>query len=240
MIKIKKIIKRKLKETPCYGKDNCVSLEPDLSANYSIKFMLDSNANDLGYFSYIENGWGSGIWIPEQSYGVSGFATSRLGELKKYTPDMSLENGYIVLKSNRLIARGTGERIRVTGSRGRVYNSLQTRLNQSGVDLEKSNDSETVYMIDGIEYTDDLVNNVTTFNFLRVDWDYSNNNFDNERIYKDENLENVIDRPIVDNDVFIDRPTINVLGDIYRFNDIDKSATIENYGGNYFNIKKNT
>jgi hypothetical protein len=237
---IKKIIKRKLKLVPCDNEINCGRFIPDLNSNINFKFNLDSEFIELGFFEPVDD---TEITLPEEitngdSYIITGYSESRLNELKKYKYDETLENGYILLDTNKNKFRTTGLRHRSTGSRRRVINTIFNVIDQVGVILAESTEELIVYIINGITYYDDLVNGITTYSFERNPLEQYGLDYTNNKIIKNKNHDSIIDKPIVKNDILIDRLNRGGLSDIYRFNDIDRIETLVSYGGNYFNIKK--
>ena len=145
---------------------------------------------------------------------VTGTSSSRLTELRKY---------------------------RITGDLSQLYFTSTSNLND-GVNVLLSTGNTVVYYLGGITYTDIITtdNTITTFTFDSLGYD-DLNNFDNLPIIKDEAKENIIDKPEVENDVFIIRQSIPVFENQYRFSNIRNLAELEFYaGGGFFNIINNS
>lgn len=145
---------------------------------------------------------------------VTGTSSSRLTELRKY---------------------------RITGDLSELYFTSTSNLN-NGVNVLLSTGNTVVYYLGGITYTDIITtdNTITTFTFDSLGYD-DLNNFDNLPIIKDETKENIIDKPEVENDVFIIRQSIPVFENQYRFSNIRNLAELEFYaGGGFFNIINNS
>lgn len=143
---------------------------------------------------------------------VTGETSSRLSELRKYKVTDVFELKY----------RGDGS------------------LTNDGVDFNES-DPETmiIYFLGGIKYFDDVVNGITTYEFVAVGTDSPN--FIHAPIYKDPSKENIISQPKIQDDVFIVRQQLSVFDNIYKLNFIDNLSELSTYlGGNYFNIVNNT
>lgn len=145
---------------------------------------------------------------------VTGISSSRLVELRKY---------------------------RISGDLSEIYFTSTSNVND-GVNISLSTGNIIVYYIGGITYTDQTVGGITTTTFTFESLGYSDtNNFVDLPIIKDENKENIIDKPEVENDVFIIRQSIPVFENQYRFNNIRSFAELQFYaGGGFFNIINNT
>ena len=143
---------------------------------------------------------------------ITGESSSRLTELKKYAIGVPFNKQYI----------GNGS------------------ASYDGVDFNNSIENILIiYYIGGIKYYDDLINNITTFEFTPDG--ITDINFINKPIYKDPNKENIISNPKINDDVFIIRQEISAFNDNYRLEYIDNLSDLVTYaGGNYFNIVKNT
>jgi len=145
---------------------------------------------------------------------VTGVSSSRLTELRKYT---------------------------ISGTLSEIY-FTSTSSDSDGVNISLSTGNTIIYYIGGITYTDQTIDAITTttFSFESLGYDDSNN-FVDLPIIKDENKENIIDKPEVENDVFIIRQSIPVFENQYRFSNIRNLGELQFYaGGGFFNIISNT
>lgn len=153
-------------------------------------------------------------------YTVTGESSSRLIELKKYATTGSLSQQYFI---------STG----ATSGDG-----VDVSLTTTGVTA-----STFVYYIGGITYVDTFISGITeetvfTFESLAHE---DENNFDDLPIIKDDKKENIVDKPEVDNNVFIIRQSQAVFEDQYRLKNIRNISELEFYaGGGHFNIVNNT
>ncbi len=142
---------------------------------------------------------------------ISGTTYSRLSEIEKSIQTNILENKYF----------------------------LSTDIDTDGLDLEKTVSGVTyVYYIDKIMYIDNVEDNITYF-FMENNGLNSNNSIIGN-YYKNPSLFDNISKPIINSDLFIDRPIRNIIKPFYRLKDINKMVDLENYaGGAYYNIYKN-
>lgn len=116
---------------------------------------------------------------------------------------------------------------------------ISTDINTNGLNIDESViDVEYVYYIDGIKFIDYINENKTYF-FVETNGLNSINSIHTE-IYKDINLLNLITKPKVSSDIFIDRQKINIVEKIFRTKYLKKMDDIYNYnGGSYYKIIKN-
>jgi hypothetical protein len=194
---------------------------PDTGTSYNVKFLLTKNVEDFGFFDTLDDPkatGATGVPISSVEYTVTGNSPSRLSELRKWSPLSGLSKQY--------------------------YTS--TGVTENGLDLNKTTITEQNktywYYIDGITYRDIIVgnNSRTEFSFKSKAYKDSNN-FTNLPYIKDESKQNVIDEPIVNNDVFIVREELPVFENNYRLRDIENLTALTFYGGgNYFNVVNNT
>lgn len=147
---------------------------------------------------------------------ITGKTTSRLVELEKYVRTGDLSQRYF------------------TG--GNVLND--------GVDsVVSSADTLIVYYIGGIEYHENYNegNYINTTFKLNVAGSTADSQQDNFPIIKDFNKGDVVGRPQVKTDVFIDRQSLSVFEQQYRLRVINNLSELNFYaGGGNFNIIDNT
>lgn len=143
---------------------------------------------------------------------VTGTSKSRLSDLRKFSVDGTLSELYFTSTNTNI--DGVNESLTITGTTGTTW----------------------TYYIGGITYVDDVINEITTFSFESLGYNDSNN-FINLPIIKDVEKENIIDKPEIDNNVFIIRQSLPVFQNIYRLQDVKNIYELENYaGGGKFNI----
>jgi|LSQX01.2.fsa_nt_gb hypothetical protein len=144
---------------------------------------------------------------------------SRLNELKKFTISDDITKQYF----------GNGDWI------------------NNGVDftqLEYSNELipqliKIVYFIDGIKYTDFIIEEYTVYEYDTVGT--GSTDFINVPYYKDPKKENIVSQPKIDSDVFIVRQQLSAFENNYLLEHVDSLFELETFaGGNYFNIVNNT
>jgi hypothetical protein len=144
---------------------------------------------------------------------VTGTSSSRLSELRKFSISGSLSDLYFT----------------------------STSPSTDGVNVSLTNTGTTwTYYIGGITYVDDVANNITTFTFESIGYE-DTNNFVDLPFIKDETKQNVIDKPEIDNNVFIIRQSLPVFQNIYRLDSVGNLNDLEKYaGGGKFNIVNNS
>lgn len=209
---IKKTIKRAMTTgtTTICDVDDCFIIVPDLNAVYNFKILLTKNDEDLGFFDVDEDSV-SGITPTQPTYVVTGITTNRLSELRKY----------LVTENFLQMYHGNGS------------------FTNNGVDyLVSDPESIIVYYINGIKYYYNVVDDITTFEFLGVG--YNSPNFINYPYYKNFNKEDIISNPKIDSDVFIVRQELSVFEKNYALEFVTNLNEIETYaGGGFFTIKNN-
>lgn len=214
---IKKQIQRAMTTgaTPCDSgiTGNCYQIIPDLTVDYDFKIMLKAKDIDFGFFDVISGQTGAtGATISPATYTITGTSSSRLSELRKLTISGTLEDLYFT--SLTPASDGVNTSLTVTAT-------------------------TWTYYIGGITYVDDVVSNVTSFSFISLG--YNSPNFINLPFIKDETKQNVIDKPEIDNNVFIIRQSLPVYQNIYRLQDIKNLSELEKYaGGAKFNVVTNS
>ena len=214
---IKKQIQRAMTTgaTPCDSgiTGNCYQIIPDLTIDYNFKIMLKAKDIDFGFFDVISGQTGAtGATISPATYTITGTSLSRLNELRKFTISGTLEDLY--------------------------FTSLTPASDGVNTSLTMTATTWTYY-IGGITYVDDVASNVTSFTFESLG--YNSPNFINLPFIKDETKQNVIDKPEINNNVFIIRQSLPVYQNIYRLQDIKNLSELEKYaGGAKFNVVNNT
>lgn len=218
---IKKQIKLKTILEPIPGSDKFARFVPDTSVVYSFKLLLDSENTDWGFFDVDPDDNTEEPISGPFNYNVTGNSTTRLNELKKYSVSSDLNKSYIILDE---------------------VNKNPTDFNSelNGLILSETIEGEFYsYFVDGIKYFDDILNNITTFNFFSEG--YSSDNYISKPIYKDPSIGNTITMPDINNNVFIIREELPVFLNNYRLSNIISLASLENYaGGKFYNIVKNS
>lgn len=216
-------------EGPCY------EIIVDTSINYNLKILLKARDIDFGFFDvYTEDMYitstvecddlptpcltgatfPSGATINTTPFPVTGVSSSRLSELRKFTVSGTLSETYFT-STDPTVADGVNELLTATAT-------------------------TWTYYLGGMTYVDDVVNNVTTYSFTSVGYNEPNN-FVNLPFIKDEAKQNIIDKPEIDNNVFIIRQSLPVYQNVYRLQDIGNLSELEKYaGGGKFNILNNS
>lgn len=211
---IKKQMQRIMTTGSTTGCTDCYIMIPDLTVDYNLKIMLKARDIDFGFFDVLSGQTGAtGTTISPATYLVTGTSSSRLSELKKYSISGTLSDLY--------------------------FTSTDPNLND-GVNTSLTMTATTwTYYIGGTTYVDDVTSNITTFSFMSDG--YSSPNYVNLPIVKDESKQNIIDKPEIDNNVFIIRQSLPVFQNVYRLENINTLSELEKYaGGAKFNIVNNT
>jgi len=156
-------------------------------------------------------------FAPAFTYTVTGASFSRLNELEKYVVS-------------------TDPNVKYFGGGSPTVDAV------SSFTINPSLTAFTYY-IGGIQYNDLTVSGssatTTTFSFTTVTNDPLN--FDNKRIIKFENKQNMVENPQVGKDVFIVRQQQPVFERNYRLRAVNGlNDTLTYAGGNYFKIFNNT
>lgn len=106
-----------------------------------------------------------------------------------------------------------------------------------------------VYYIDGIKFTDYVLDGITTFQYTAMGTGNTHNfiqppigkDYAETPIYKDPKKENIISLPKIDNDVFIIRQQLSAFENNYLLEYINNLSELRTFvAGNYFNIVNNT
>lgn len=203
-------IKLKYKLVETTGCTNCANYIVDTGITYYIKLRLRSEAIDFGYFNVDDNYTGD-TTINNETYLVTGLTSSRLSDIEKFS------------KSNDIS----------------IKYKTTTDENLDGLVINETIENQKyVYYIGGIKYVDDILNNVTSFQFTRI---ISNIDFINNPYYKDESKQNIISKPKINNDINVERQNIAIMDNFYRLKDINLLNDFDYYGGgSIFNIVSNT
>ena len=204
------IIKKKFKQIKKLIHDgNNYIIIPDETVTYNIKLLLTSDSKNFGFFNVYEDNLQTIIGNDE--YTVSGETNSRLIELEKTIQTTNLSSKYW----------------------------LSTNIENNGLDLNRSIENEIyVYYIDGIEYIDNINDNITYFTLQSNGLNEINSISGNT--YMDESIIYNIGQPKVHSDIFIERPTRKVVEPFFRMRYINNLNDLYEYGGgSYFNIINN-
>lgn len=197
--------------TGCTG--NCYVIIPDTGVTYCVNFLLTQNMDDLGFFNTLVQSGTTGATFPIEVNTITGTSSSRLNELKKYARSGTLDKLYYT-------------------STTPATDGVNTGLTTTGITY--------TYYIGGITYVDNVTGGTTTYTFISSGYS-DTNNFSNLPYIKDENLQNVIAKPLVDNNVFIIREEQQILDKNYRLRNIGNLTELTYYaGGAYYNIINNT
>lgn len=188
----------------------------DSGSTYNLKFSLESNNVDLGIFNIDEID--NPISLTGNNITITGTSNSRLSELEKYVVSNDINVKY----------------------------RLSTNSSIDGVNNVLSSGDTVIYYINGVTYIDKIIDNTPitttstpTHNFDKnIDDEYIN--IQNKLVFKYPQFENVVSKPMVDQDINIERPNFNVLEKNYRLGDINNISDLINYvAGSYFNIVDN-
>lgn len=213
---IKKQVQRIMTTGSTTGCTDCFVFIPDLSVDYSFKIILNARDIDFGFFDVYEDDLATGVTgttIPSTTFPITGTSSSRLSELRKFSVDGTLSELY--------------------------YTSTDPNIADGVNEFLTSTAVTWTYYLSGITYIDDVVNNITSFSFISVG--YQSPAFINLPFIKDEAKQNIIDKPEIDNNVFIIRQSLPVFQNVYRLQDISNLSELEKYaGGAKFNILNNT
>ncbi len=189
------------------GCTNCKKFVVDSGVTYHVKFRLNSNAIDLGYFNVDDTYAGDTSITGYSEHVVTGGCQSRLSELEKFSrsSDVSIK-----------------------------YKTTTTSTNDGIVLSATSANTLYTYYIGGVKYVDNIIDDVTYFEFNRIinDIDYVNYPY-----YKDESKQNIISKPKVVNDINVERQQLAIMDTFYRIKDISNLSDFDYYGGgSYFNL----
>ena len=195
------------------GCTSCYVIIPDTGVTYSINFLLNQNMDDWGFFDTLSQSGTTGATFPIEVNVISGTSSSRLPELRKYSRSGSLENLFYV-------------------SIDPSVDGVDSGLTTTGITY--------TYYIGGITYVDDVTGETTTYTYASSGYS-DTNNFVNLPYIKDESKQNIIDKPLIDNNVFIIREEQRVLDYNYRLRNIGNLTELRYYaGGGFYNIIENT
>jgi hypothetical protein len=207
------VIKKKFKLiTTTASTEGGYIITPDLTVNYGLNILLSSENKDWGFFDTYE----------DEDANVSGI-------------DIPTDE-YVVTGSSSSRLR----ELKKFSASNDLAVGYKTSNDQGidGVDVAQSTGGNIVYYIGGIRYVD-TPDGVTNYSFTSQG--YNSPNFVNLPIIKDEAKQNIVDKPEVDNNVFIIRQSLPVYENIYRLSSIDSLDQLLNYGGgSKFNVVENT
>jgi hypothetical protein len=220
---IKKVIQQAVTTGATTGCTNCAVIIPDTGVTYNIKICLVSDSHELGFFNVYDFTGVTGTTLPMTNYVVTGYSSSKLAQIRKYTVSPYVINQYFL-------------------STTPIFNGLD--LPRSGLvgltGVTAFTNYNTYYYVGGITYLQlSGTTGTTVFQFTGTTNDTLN--FVNKPMIKDENKENMTGKPIIENDVFIVRQELSVFERNYNLEFIRNLAELESYaGGAYFNIVNNT
>jgi len=172
----------------------------------NIIFNLKTDYYDIGFYS--DSGYESPDQIPTYNTNtLTGFTNSRLKELTKYTNSTQLDKKY----------------------------KISTNFSD-GVILSESDDNQITYIVNNIKYIDDLLNNITTFEYNTPT---VHNDLSNQILVKDDQYLNYVDKKTESN-LDIVRQSLNIFESHIRLTDIRNLEELTLYGGGFYNIIKNS
>jgi len=185
---------------------------------------------------------------------VRGETKSRLSELKRYGLHTDITSKYIGGGdvNNNGVDFSAIEYIDVDLVLRAVGNGEVRGYGNSIDNIRSTNEAvrlwKIVYYIDGIKYVDDVINEITYFEYYAlgtsnphfiqppIDKDYNET-----PIYKDPKKENIIGRPKIQDGLFIVRQEVSAFDKNYKLQHVNNLVELTTYlGGNYFNIVNNT
>ena len=239
--------------TGCTG--TCRVIIPDTGVTYNIKFLLNQEVKDAGFFE---------AYMVDTPYNYINIAASNPKGLKKF--EKFLSGGTTLAASGLLISYDSGfisgttivyRSHIVTGHCTSRLLELQKYTASSaftaqyfsggsytvdGVDYSNSHLGVSItYYLGGIKYIDLFTGSTTGSTFSFTTQGYFNPNFINKPIYQDPNKENIISNPKIANDVFIIRQELPAFDGNYRLEYIRKLVDLETYAaGKFFNVINNT
>lgn len=188
-------------------------------ASYTIKLLLTSTDNNFGFFNSVTAATVTGTTITHPStFTVTGESKSRIEELRKYTVTQNLSNRYFITNNP----------------------------NGNGLDLTRSNIGDVtgdtlIYYVSGITYREVRTTGTTATTFSFVSEGLNSQNFINKPIIKDESIQEIIAKPKVSENIFIDRQQVSVFENNYRLRNVRNITELQLYaGGNFYNIINNT
>lgn len=188
-------------------------------ASYNLNFLLTTKDNNFGFFEPVTAATGTGTTITHAStFTVTGQSKSKIEELRKYTVTQNLSNRY--------------------------FTTIDP--NGSGLDLSESKIGDVtgdtlIYYISGITYREIRTTGTTATTFSFQSKGLNSPNFINKPMIKDESIQEIVAKPKVIENIFIDRQQVSVFENNYRLRDIRNITELQLYaGGNFYNIVNNT
>ena len=234
---IKKEIKLKTILVSGYtGTTKFYKIVPDTGTTYNFKILLTQNARDLGFFDTIDNTIEQNEFPIISNYPVTGNCTSRLNEIRKNSINPIFYKNYFYSIDTTADGLDIYDSYFYTGD---TLNNPITLLSFN-TGITGITNYNFKYFIDGIEYKEfsGLTNSVQ-FKFISLG--DSSPDILHNKIYKDENKQNIINNPKIDSDVFIERQEISVFEKNYNLEFVKSIFDIETFaGGNYYNIINNS
>lgn len=204
--------------TGCTG--NCYVIIPysGSGVTYNTNILLKANVTDWGVFDTIddENATGFTANTSATTYIVSGTSSSRLSELRKYSKSGDLSKLYFT-------------------SIDESNDGLDITISETGLTA-----NTYVYYLGGITYVDYVTTGGTSTIFYFESLGEFSPAFSNLPIIKNEEEQNLYEKPLIDNNVFIIREEVSAFEKNYRLKNIRNLTELQYYaGGAYFNIIEN-
>lgn len=172
----------------------------------NIIFNIESSQYDVGFYTNSEYDNQQEIQQNEVKT-ITGLGISRLNELKKYTNSSEL------------------------------YKKYKLSVNNSdGLVLSETDNTKFTYIIDNIKYVDDLVNQITIFEYKTPIFF---NDLNNSILVKEDKYLNFVNKK-TESKLDIVRQSLNIFESHIRLTDIRNLEELTLYGGGYYNIIRNS
>lgn len=207
---------------------------PFMSGGTPVSGVTIDNTTTLRLPSYLENDFYN------YAFGrVSGYTDSKLDLVKSYSNiNPYLPNFYVnsEIYNDYLnnIVNGGDVVINIGEPTKYTFNISKTDIN-----------SGTTNQNNGILYSDytgqtrniggNLIN-ITDFNYLGEGWNQTNISL--SALTKEEYLWGIVEKPIVESDLFIERGVVTVMENHLRLSEIESLNHLENYGNKFYNLDK--
>ena len=240
---IKKVFKQILTTGTTSGlTSNQFVIIPNTGVTYNFNVLLSKDGVDLGFYDVVDgvnenNDADFNRNIIISGYTVTGSCASRLNEVKKNAISPVFYKQYFYSIDT------TANGLDIYDSYYYTGNTLNTPMPILGISgITGVTQYLLKYYIDKIKYIEysGATATGTTFSFVS-DGLNNTNDFDNFKLIKDENKNNVINNPEITSDVFIIRQEVSVFEKNYNLEYIKNLIDLETFaGGNYYNIVKNS
>jgi hypothetical protein len=240
---IKKVFKQILTTGTTFGTTSGqFVIIPNTGVTYNFNVLLSKDNVDLGFYDVINdvnenNDPDFNTNFIVSGYTVTGTCVSRLNEIKKNAISPVFYKQYFYSIDTTANGLDVYDSYFYTGSTLSNPISILSIGGITGVTQYLLK-----YYIDKIKYIEYSGSTATgtTFSFVS---DGLNNpdNFNYNKLIKDENKNNVINNPEITSDVFILRQELSVFEKNYNLEYIKNLIDLETFaGGNYYNIVKNS